>query len=86
MMPSGWTDKLYWRNVGRDQRWHCYKKNEDGGFISLCGKQKIYRVGTQKCMRPPPMDRCGVCDGREMDRRGWSESGPTTLVEDTGRG
>ena len=73
-MSSGLRDKLYWRQV-HNGTWHCFKKLEGGGFISLCRKHQVERSGGQAVDRPRPEFRCGFCDGREMERRGWEESG-----------
>ncbi len=72
----GLQDKLYWREV-RGGQWHCFKKNGEGTFTSLCGRHDLSRSGGQAIDRPHPWQRCGLCDGREMQRRGWNESGPT---------
>jgi len=73
---SGLRDKLYWRRVD-DGPWHCFKGLDIGGFGSLCGKHEIAKSGGQDSRRPEPIFRCGRCDGAEMNRRGWDESGPT---------
>lgn len=76
---SGFRDKLYWRLAGG--LWHCFKKGTSAGpraFYSLCGGESLLRVGTQQVRRPRPELRCGRCDGLEMQRRGWEESGPAT--------
>lgn len=70
---SGLRDKLYWRPVAG--RWHCFKK-ADEGFMALCGAAALDQSGGQSIARPPAVMRCGICDGKEMDRRGWEESGP----------
>ena len=78
---QGLRDKLYWRYFGA--LYHCLKKTatEDGRheFRSLCGhySKATGTLGGQDCRRPDPRLRCGVCDGKEMKRRGWEESGPT---------
>lgn len=86
MMPSGLSDKLYWRQVGvlsdARGRYHCFKRaasgpNHRARCVSLCGRHAIERSGGQACRRPEVILRCGECDGREMERRGWEESGPT---------
>lgn len=85
MMPSGLADKLYWRPVAGLLResFHCFKRLEGSGggrrvrCVSLCGRHEIQRSGGQACRRPEVVLRCGICDGKEMDRRGWDESGPT---------
>lgn len=69
---SGLTDKLYWRPVSA-HRWHCFKKLDTGGFVSLCHEVTRERSGGQGIGRPPSMLRCGRCSGRELDRRGWDE-------------
>lgn len=79
---SGFTDKLYWRKVAGD--YHCFKRKagSPGGkaahCISLCGRREITRSGGQGCRRPPAIMRCARCDGLEMARRGWEESGPVS--------
>lgn len=80
---SGLRDKLYWRSAvsRRDEvtvRFHCFKKHEQGGYISLCGYEWRRNSGGQGCRRPRAELRCGICDGAEMKRRGWSESGPAS--------
>lgn len=74
--PSGWQDKLYWRRAGK---YHCFKKvSNPHGYQSLCGQEEIKKSGGQGIRRPPSVLRCGLCDGKEMDRRGWVESGETS--------
>ncbi len=73
----GLSDKLYWRKLATE-RWHCYKKVEGGGFQSLCGPHFTSRSHGQECRRPSVHRRCGRCDGLEMERRGWDESGPAS--------
>lgn len=77
MMPKGLTDKLYWRET-RPGFWHCFKATglRTPRYEALCGREELYWVGGQDCRRPNPLKRCGVCDGLEMKRRGWVESGP----------
>lgn len=75
-MPSGLSDKLYWRDVPHTMRFHCYAKVRTGCFQSLCGKYTIERSGGQASERPEAVLRCALCDGAEIDRRGWEESGP----------
>lgn len=86
---AGLRDKLYWRPV--HGRWHCFKKlSEEAADLwnvprretrwgSLCGGHMISRTDGQAIERPHVELRCGLCDGREMDRRGWDESGPATV-------
>lgn len=75
-MSSGFADKLYWR-AGASGRWHCFKRRaHDKGYISLCGRETREYAGGQAITRPVVWLRCGQCDGMEMDRRGWDESGP----------
>jgi len=74
---SGFRDKLYWRQVRSADVWHCFKKACGGGYVSLCDRAEIPKSGGQECRRPRPVLRCGICDGKEMDRRGWDSSGPT---------
>jgi hypothetical protein len=77
MMPKGLTDKLYWRQVLPFSKFHCFKKRADRkGFTSLCEREDLPWLGGQSCSRPRVFDRCGCCDGLEMKRRGWEESGP----------
>lgn len=76
---SGLTDKLYWRRAAG--RWHCFKRTKwRGCFKALCNPDiNITKVGGQDIRRPIPLLRCARCDGREMKRRGWEESGPETV-------
>lgn len=84
--PIGLADKLYWRPVGpvpepRVQVWHCFKKlrgkkGEKDLWGSLCGDHVRTKSGGQSCQRPRVVLRCARCDGAEMKRRGWEESGP----------
>lgn len=74
---SGFQDKLYWRQSSPGKRWHCFKKAEGGGYVSLCDEVEIKRSGGQAITRPDPWARCPICDGLEVKRRGWEESGPT---------
>jgi hypothetical protein len=75
--PEGLTDKLYWR-IARGE-WHCFKKlAQVRGFVSLCRRREIALVLGQKISRPEAPLRCGVCDGLEMERRGWEGSGPVS--------
>jgi hypothetical protein len=78
-MSTGFADKLFWRQVGL--KWHCFKrlsrqKGEKPCWGSLCCRHELSRSGGQECRRPPAHLRCGLCDGAEMERRGWDESGP----------
>jgi hypothetical protein len=76
--PEGLTDKLYWRKARGE--WHCFRKlAQVRGYISLCQRQEIRSVRGQKISRPEAALRCGVCDGLEMERRGWEGSGPVSL-------
>jgi hypothetical protein len=77
-MSSGFRDKLYWRLVDGHWAFHCFKKNRSRGFVALCGRAELRRSGGQGIARPEAWQRCGLCDGIEMRRRGWSESGPKT--------
>jgi len=82
----GFSDKLYWRFIagGGFHVWHCFKKLEGPGqplWQSLCGLHEIDRTNGQAIMRPRTEMRCGRCDGLEMERRGWEESGPATTGE-----
>ena len=75
--PEGLTDKLYWRKARGE--WHCFRKlAQVRGYISLCQGQEIRSVRGQKISRPEAALRCGVCDGLEMERRGWEGSGPVS--------
>ena len=78
-MSSGFTDKLYWRRTSSGV--HCFKRSDEkekGQVVlySLCDRVRIVRCGGGMLLRPPPYMRCPICDGSEMDRRGWNESGP----------
>jgi hypothetical protein len=74
---EGLTDKLYWRKARGE--WHCFKKlAQVRGFVSLCHRQEIPFVHGQKISRPEAPLRCGLCDGLEMERRGWDGSGPVS--------
>lgn len=74
---SGLMDKLYWRWLTPSSLIaHCFKRHEGGEFRSLCGPWSLTHSRGQAVNRPPAMLRCGVCDGMEMERRGWQESGP----------
>jgi hypothetical protein len=76
--PGGLTDKLYWRKA-RGQ-WHCFKKiAQVCGYVSLCQRQEIAMVRGREISPPEAALRCGVCDGPEMERRGWEDSGPVSL-------
>lgn len=75
MKSIGLTDKLYWRYVGG---WRCFKKLHGGGYISLCERVEISHSCGQSCNRPPVTMRCGMCDGREAERRGKDESMPAS--------
>ena len=78
----GFVDKLYWRRVGPvGHAYHCFSKvagRKKIPFVSLCGRFDLIRSGGQACSRPAPWNRCGICDGLEMKRRGWDESGPAS--------
>ena len=84
-MSKGFRDKLYWREFSGV--WHCHKKTVDENnhreFRSLCGKTSVGLgcLNGQDIRRPVPYLRCGLCDGREMERRMWDFSGPTTHPE-----
>lgn len=103
-MPSGFTDKLYWRSAGggchcfkrlappfRPQRSVCVSCDDRScpkcvefarplyRYMSLCNAWYMERSGGQAIRRPIPLMRCGACDGAEMKRRGWDESGPATV-------
>jgi hypothetical protein len=75
--PDGLTDKLYWRRSRGE--WHCFRKlPQVRGYISLCQGREISFVQGQQIARPEAALRCGVCDGLEMERRGWEGSGPVS--------
>lgn len=71
----GLRDKLYWRPVAGGL-WHCFKKLQGGGYISLCERHESPRSGGQCIGRPPVHMRCGQCDVAEINRRGKDESLP----------
>jgi hypothetical protein len=78
---SGFRDKLYWRPA-YGGLWHCFKKlphAQGGGYTSLCHQVERARSGGQSICRPPAYMRCAQCDGVEMKRRGWEESGSETV-------
>jgi hypothetical protein len=76
--PKRVTDHLYWRKA-RGQ-WHCFKKIAGvRGYVSLCQRQEIAMVRGREISRPEAALRCGVCDGLEMELRGWEGSGPVSL-------
>lgn len=75
-VPSGWADKLYWRQYARGALWHCFKRCEGGPptWAPLCEADVVLtRSGGQASCRPPAWLRCPICDGAEMKRRGWDE-------------
>lgn len=76
-MSSGFTDKVYWRQVSTFM-FCCFKKCGDDGYQSLCGNRHRDRSGGQSASRPEAIFRCAMCDIEEMKRRGWEESGPVT--------
>ena len=74
---SGLRDKLFWRPGAHS--WHVYKRGADRPvvYVTLCGRgRELRRIGGQGAHRPPVYMRCGMCDGIEMARRDWDESGP----------
>ena len=74
---QGLADKLYWRPLRGI--WCCFRKVRNRGYyVSLCGWRKRKRSGGQAARRPEAVLRCGRCDGLEIQRRGWEESGPVT--------
>jgi hypothetical protein len=79
--PSGLADKLYWRRVfPASHQFHCFKKAQGGGYVSLCANRyTLTYSGGQSIRRPDARLRCAQCDIEEMKRRGWSESGPATV-------
>jgi len=73
---QGLKDKLYWREGAPGSgHYHCFTRSKKGVYVSLCGRFELKRSGGQGCGRPAVLKRCGLCDGREADRRGWEESG-----------
>lgn len=80
-MPMGFADKLYWRRY-ISAVWHCYKKCEGGGYVSLCGDLEIERSGGQACRRPAQVHRCLRCESAEMVRRKWDKPGPENVYPD----
>lgn len=79
-MSSGFRDKLYWR-FSRHEIAHCFKKQQGGGYGSLCGRMWIPKSKGGETARPAAIYRCARCDVAEMRRRGWDESGPTLVIE-----
>jgi len=80
-MSTGLTDKLYWRQARPGAvRIHCFEPARDGRkryYRALCDDQITrQRSSGQGIARPPAYARCAICDGAEMKRRGWDESGP----------
>jgi hypothetical protein len=74
----GLTDNLFWRKARK--QWHCFKKiAQVRGYVSLCQRLEIAMVRGREISRPEAVLRCGVCDGLEMERRGWVGSGPVSL-------
>lgn len=79
MKSSSLSDKTYWRFVS-ESRAHCFTKR--GRFYaSLCGDLAVKGIGRQSNARPEAVLRCARCDRDEMERRGWSESGPTLAFD-----
>jgi hypothetical protein len=75
--PEGLTDKLFWRRARAE--WHCFEKlAQVRGYVSLCHRREIALVLGQQISRPEAHLRCGLCDGLEMERRGWGGSGPVS--------
>jgi hypothetical protein len=75
---DGRIDKLYWRKARGE--FYCFKKlAQVRGYVSLCQRLEIAMVRGREISRPEAALRCGVCDGREMERRGWVGSGPVSL-------
>lgn len=76
---KGLEDKLYWRNLGT-LGWHCFARAagtvRGKAYVSLCERYRITRTAGQAIDRPEPLQRCGLCDGREAARRGHEESMP----------
>ena len=67
--------KPKWRWVCQTS--HCFIKDDGSGpvkYRSLCGRHVRATAGGGACRRPPPVLRCGACDGAEMDMLGHSES------------
>ena len=72
-MASHMIWKTKWRWLGGTA--HCFVR-EGKLYESLCGRHTLPKAYGGTCRRPPPMYRCGICDGKEMDLLGWDESGP----------
>jgi hypothetical protein len=47
-------------------------------YVSVCQRQEITFVHGQQIARPEADLRCSVCDGVEMELRGWVASGPAS--------
>lgn len=82
----GLQDKLYWRMSRHTGKWHCFKRYDlrrRTVWRALCCPEiTIMRLEGQDIRRPIPLLRCAACDGAEMKRRGWEESGPETVHPD----
>jgi hypothetical protein len=75
--PEGLTDKLFWRKARGE--WHCFKKlAQVRGYVSLCQRREIALVLGQQIARPEADLRCSLCDGVEMELRGWDSAGPVS--------
>jgi hypothetical protein len=71
--PDVLPDKLYWRRSRGE--WHCFQKlAQVRGYVSLCQRLEIALVLGQQTTRPDASLRCSVCDGVEIERRGWTSS------------
>jgi len=71
--------KTKWRWIGGVA--HCFIKSTriEGagtkGYTSLCSRHTLPKAYGGSCRRPPPLMRCAICDGAEMDILGWDQSG-----------
>lgn len=69
----------WWRPQERvPGTWHCYTRAAGGAFVSLCGFRRRWWLRGAALARPPPLLRCGRCDGREIAISGKAESLPET--------
>jgi hypothetical protein len=77
--PEGLTDKLCWRRARGE--WHCFQKlAQVRGYVSLCQRREIALALGQQIARPEAALRCSLCDGVEMERRGWEGSREATYA------
>jgi hypothetical protein len=71
---EGLLEKLYWRKAKRE--WHSlHKLAQARRYVSLCQRREIALVQGQQIARPEAHLRCALCDGLEMERRGWDGKG-----------